>query len=75
MHIDLTPEQEARIAALAHRDGKDLRDVMIDTAVWLLEMDAAQDMALTRSIAQADRGEFIEEEEMDRRFAQMMQSR
>jgi predicted transcriptional regulator len=75
MHIDLTPEQEARIVALASRDGKNLRDVMTDTAVWLLEMDAAHDAALTHSIAQADRGEFIEEEEMDRRFARMMQTK
>jgi predicted transcriptional regulator len=75
MHIDLTPEQEARISALATSNGKNLRDVMTETAVWLLQMDAANDAALTRSIAQADRGEFIEEEEMDRRFARMMQAK
>jgi predicted transcriptional regulator len=73
MSIDLTPEQEARISALAQQNGKTLRDVMAETAVWLLQMEASQDEALTRSIAQADRGEFIEEDEIDRRFARMMQ--
>jgi len=39
-----------------------------------LEQDARFRAAVRDGIAQADRGEFIEEEEMDARFEQMVRS-
>ena len=47
---------------------------MKDAALRLLELDARFRAAVRESIAQADRGEFIEEEEMDARLEQMLRS-
>jgi predicted transcriptional regulator len=40
----------------------------------LLQEDAGFRAAVREGLAQADRGEFIEEEEMDTRFEQMLRS-
>jgi predicted transcriptional regulator len=49
--------------------------VVTDAAVWLSSLEQGYDDALERSIAQADRGELIEEAEMEARFQRMMQPR
>ena len=46
-----------------------------DAALRLLEDDLRFRSAVQRGIAQADRGEFIEEEEMDERFRRILESR
>jgi predicted transcriptional regulator len=75
MEVHLTPEQEAQLQQIAHRDGKaDARELVKDAALRLLEEDARFRAAVREGMAQADRGEFIEEEEMDARFEQMMNS-
>jgi predicted transcriptional regulator len=45
-----------------------------DAALRLLEEEARFRAAVREGIAQADRGEFIEEEEMDARLEQMLRS-
>ena len=45
---------------------------MKDAALRLLEEDASFRAAVREGIVQADRGEFIEEEEMDARFERML---
>ena len=75
MILDLTPEQEAKVIHLAQQSGRSVNDVMTETAAWLLQLESAHDASLERSLEHADRGEFIEEEEMDARFARMMQPR
>jgi predicted transcriptional regulator len=70
-----TPEQEARIQTVSQRSGRELREVVTDAAVWLSSLEQGYDDALERSIAQADRGELIEEAEMEARFQRMMQPR
>jgi predicted transcriptional regulator len=45
-----------------------------DAALRLLEEAARFRADVPEGIAQADRGEFIEEEEMDARFEQMLRS-
>ena len=47
---------------------------MKDAAVRLLEEDARFRAAVREGIAQADRGEFIEEAEMNARLEQMLRS-
>jgi len=70
MEIPFTHEQEAELAATAEHQGKNVADLVIDSV--RLQTEKYYDEKLKRSIAQADRGEFIEEEEMDRRFAEMI---
>ena len=75
MVIDLTPEQEAQIREVAAQDNRSLSDILTSTAVWLLKLEGSRDESLRRSLEQADRGEFVEEEELEDRFAKLMQSR
>ena len=75
MEVHLTPEQEAQLQQIAHRGGKaDAGELVKEAALRLLEEDARFRAAVREGMAQADRGEFIEEEEMDSLFEQMMNS-
>ena len=74
MEIHLTPEQEARLAQIATQVGTDAAGLVRDAAVRLLEEDARFRAAVREGIAQAERGEFIEEAEMNARLEQMLRS-
>jgi len=72
--VPFTAEQEAQLARIATKSGTDAPHLVKDAALRLLEEDARFLAAVREGIAQADRGEFIEEEEMDARFEQMLRS-
>ena len=73
MKVHFTPEQEAQLAQIAAKEGTDAERLVKDAALRLLE--AARFRAAVREgIAQADRGEFIEEEQMDARLGQILGS-
>ena len=74
MEIHFSPEQEATLAQIATREGIDAERLVKDAAVRLLEEAARFRAAVREGIAQADRGEFIEEEEMNARLEQLLQS-
>jgi predicted transcriptional regulator len=74
MEVDFTPEQEAQLAQIARGSGTDAPHLVKDAALRLIEEDARFRAAVREGIAQADRGEFIEDEEMDARFEQMLRS-
>jgi len=56
------------------RAGIDTEQLVKDTALRLLGEEARFRAAVREGIAQADRGEFIEEEEMDARFEALLRS-
>jgi predicted transcriptional regulator len=74
MEVHFTPEQEAQLARIASASGSEAERLVKDAALRLLEEDAHFRAAVREGIAQADRGEFIEEDEMDARFEQMLRS-
>jgi len=74
MEVRFTTEQEAQLAQIASRSGTDPERLVKDAALRLLEEEARFRAAVREGIAQADRGEFLEEEEMDARFEQMLRS-
>jgi predicted transcriptional regulator len=74
MEIHFTPEQEAQLAQIASSAGTDAQRLVKEAALRLLEEDARFRAAVREGIGQADRGEFIEEEEMDARLEQMLRS-
>jgi predicted transcriptional regulator len=74
MELHFTPEQEARLAEIADHQGTDAETLLKHAALSLLEEDARFRAAVREGIAQAERGEFIEEEEMSARFEQMLRS-
>jgi len=67
MEVRFTPEEEARLAKIATQEGVDTAELVKDAAPRLLEDDARFRAGVRKGIEQADRGEFIEEEEMDAR--------
>jgi predicted transcriptional regulator len=74
MEVHFTPEQEAQLSQIAATTGTDPERLVKDAALRLLLEDTRFRAAVREGIAQADRGEFIEEEEMDARLEQMLRS-
>jgi predicted transcriptional regulator len=74
MELHFTPEQEAQLAQIANQKGTDAERLVKEAALRLLQEDARFRAAVREGIAQADRGEFIEREEMDARLKQMLRS-
>jgi predicted transcriptional regulator len=74
MQVHFTPEQEAQLARIAIKEGIDAERLVKDAVLRLLEEDARFRAAVREGIGQADRGEFIEEAEMDARLEQMLRS-
>lgn len=72
MQVYFTPEQEAQLARIATKEGTNAERLVRGAALRLLEEDARFRAAVREGIAQADRGEFIEEAEMDALLAQML---
>lgn len=71
MEVRFTPEEEAKLARIATQEGVDPAELVKDAALRLLDDDARFRAGVKRGIEQADRGEFIEEEEMDARVKRM----
>jgi predicted transcriptional regulator len=74
MEVHFTPEQEAQLSQIASHAGTDTERLVKDAALRLLEQDARFRAAVREGIAQADQGEFIEEEEMEARIERMLNS-
>ena len=72
MEVDFTAEQEAQLGEIAAKSGTDPKSLVKDAAMRLLQEEARFRSAVR--VAQADRGEFIEEDDMDARFEQMLRS-
>jgi len=74
MEVRFTPEQEAQLAKIATTAGTDPERLVKEAALGLLQEDSRFRAAVREGIAQADRGEFIEEDEMNARLEQMLRS-
>jgi predicted transcriptional regulator len=74
MEVRFTPEEEARLARIATQEGVDPTELVKDAALRLLEDDTRFRAGVRKGIEQADRGEFIEEEEMEARVKRMLQT-
>jgi predicted transcriptional regulator len=73
MEVHFTPEQEAELAKIAGISGVDPEAFVRNAALRLLD-EAEFLAAVQKGIDEADRGEFIEEEEMDARVEKMLRS-
>jgi len=74
MEVRLTPEQESRLTELARHQGVTVDALLKDAALGLLDEDERERRIILQRIEQANRGEFIEEEEMDKRVKAMLTS-
>jgi predicted transcriptional regulator len=74
MELQLNPEQEAQLAQIASKAGTNPERLAKDVLVRYLDDEARFLAAVEKGIAAAERGEFIEEEEMDARIERMFRS-
>jgi predicted transcriptional regulator len=72
MEVHFTPEQEAELAQIAMQTGHGRGATRKEAALRLLKEDASFRAAVREGIAQADRGVFVEEEEMEVRLERML---
>jgi len=73
MEVHFTAEQEERLQKIAVREGLHPEELVKDAALKLLDDDSAFLAGVRKGIEQADRGELIEEEEMDARVKKLLQ--
>ena len=73
MQVHFTAEQEERLQKIASREGLPAEELVKDAALRLLEDDASFRASVRKGIEQANRGEWIEEEEMDQRVKKLLQ--
>ena len=59
---------------IASQEGTGAERLVKEAALRLLQEDARFRAAVREGVAQADRGEFIEQQEMDARLEQMLRS-
>ncbi|MGA3186679.1 MAG: hypothetical protein ABSF22_06165 [Bryobacteraceae bacterium] len=71
MEVHLTPQQEAQLAKIATKSGTDTERLATEVVVRYLDEEARFVATVERGLAAAQRGEFIEEEEMDARLEAM----
>jgi predicted transcriptional regulator len=73
MEVHFTPEQEARLSEIANQAGTDAEHLVKNAALRLLERDAGFRAAVRKGVEQADRGEFVSDDEMEARIERMLQ--
>ena len=74
MEVHLTPEQQAQLAQIAAKTGTAPERLVMDVVARYLDEEARFLAAVEKGIAAAERGEFIEEEEMDARLETMFKA-
>jgi predicted transcriptional regulator len=73
MEVHFTPELQAKLNRVAAENDSGADEYVQQLVERYLEDDARFRAAVRKGIMQADRGELIEEEEMDARVARMFQ--
>jgi predicted transcriptional regulator len=74
MEVHFTPEQEAQLSQIAHHSGTDAEQLVKEAALRLLQDDARFLEGVERGIAAAERGEFVEHEEVWANVEKILQS-
>ena len=74
MEVQFTPEQQARLAQIASQAGTVPENLVTNVVSRYLDEEARFLAAVEKGIAEADRGEFIEEDEMDARVEAMFKA-
>jgi len=74
MEVHFTPEQEAQLAQKATQAGIVPERLVTNVVARYLDEEARFLAAVEKGIAAAERGEFIEEEEMDARLEAMFKA-
>lgn len=73
MEVSFPPEIEARLEEVASRTGRKAEQLVQAAAMQVLEAEARFSAAVKRGIEQADRGEFVEHEEVLQRVKRLFE--
>jgi predicted transcriptional regulator len=74
MEINLTPEEEAQLSQVASHEGKPVEQLLTECAAYVLRQNDLFLKEVDEGIAAADRGDFLNEEEMDAFVDKMLKS-
>jgi predicted transcriptional regulator len=74
MEIHLSPDQEARLAAIAARDGRDVNELAREAIARHLDDDARFAEAVKRGVVAADWGDFVPSDEVWASVERILQS-
>ena len=74
MEVHFTPEQQARLAQIATQSGTLPEHLVTHVVTRFLDQEARFLAAVEKGITAADRGEFLEEHEMDARVEAMFKA-
>ncbi len=74
MEVQFTPEQQAQLAQIANRAGTAPERLVTNVVARYLDEETRFLAAVEKGLTAADRGEFIEEEEMDARLEAMFKA-
>ena len=72
MELTLTVAQETRLRELADHEGKNVGDLLVETATSLLTSEERRWADVEHALAQAERGDLIDELEMNQRVARLL---
>ena len=74
MEVHFTPEQESQLSEIASKAGTDAEHLVKKAALRLLERDERFRAAVRKGLEQAERGDFVDEPEMEARIERMIQA-
>jgi predicted transcriptional regulator len=64
MEVDLTPDLQAKLTRLAAEQGRDTKTLVREAVERLVDYDEWFTLEVEKGLAAADRGEFVEHEEI-----------
>jgi predicted transcriptional regulator len=71
MEVHFSPDVETRLQQVASANGKDAEQLVKDTVAKMLENQARFVAGVQRGIEQADRGEFVEHQDVLKRIDEL----
>lgn len=74
MEVHLTPEQEAELRQLAVRQGRDATTLAQEVLAFYLKQEARLVEGVMLGMASAERGEFVEHDEVLARIERLLQA-
>ena len=74
MEVQFTPEQEAELSRIARHAGTNVEHLVKDAALHLLEEDTRFREGVQRGISAAERGEFVDNEQVWANVEKLLQS-
>jgi len=72
MELNLTQAQEIKLNEIAKLEGKSVADMLVEAATARLRTEEQLLAEIDHALTQIERGEFLEEEEMDQRVSKML---